>query len=140
MSLFIDKHNRRKSPIALAAFGAALLDLVVFGGLYALLSEPLYRAVSLGSETATTVVHALLIALAGTAVCCLLFFLPDKRVAPYGFAGLAVVLAMFYVAAAAMSAPAQSAPSKTRSLGLMMSLQARRPRGYRGWKPIRAAL
>lgn len=107
MSLFIDKHNRRKSPIALAAFGAALLDLVVFGGLYALLSEPLYRAVSLGSETATTVVHALLIALAGTAVCCLLFFLPDKRVAPYGFAGLAVVLAMFYVAAAAMSAPAR---------------------------------
>ena len=29
MSFFIDKHGRRKSPIALAACGAALLDLAV---------------------------------------------------------------------------------------------------------------
>lgn len=42
MSLFIDKHNRRKSPLALAAFGAALLYFCVFGFLYAVLAEPLY--------------------------------------------------------------------------------------------------
>ena len=41
MSFFIDKHNRRKSPIALAAFGAALLYMVLFGVLYGLLAEPL---------------------------------------------------------------------------------------------------
>lgn len=39
MSLFIDRHNRRKSPLALAAFGAALLYLCIYGVLYALLAE-----------------------------------------------------------------------------------------------------
>ena len=41
MSFFIDKKNRRKSPIVLAALGAALLDLAVFGIAYALLTAPL---------------------------------------------------------------------------------------------------
>jgi len=99
MSLFVDKFNRRKSPLALAAFGAALLDLLVFALCYSVLAEPLYRAVSLGNQTASTLVHAVVISLAGTAVCCLLFLLPDKRVVPYGFAGLAAVLGMFYAAA-----------------------------------------
>ena len=107
MSFFIDKNNRRKSPIALAAVGAALLYLAVFGIMYALLTEPLYHAVRLESTAATTAVHAILIALAGTAVCCLLFFLPDKRVAPYGFAGLAVVFAMFCAAALMLDEPAR---------------------------------
>ena len=107
MSFFIDQNNRRKSPIALAAVGAALLYLAVFGIMYALLTEPLYHAVRLESTAATTAVHAILIALAGTAVCCLLFFLPDKRVAPYGFAGLAVVLAMFCAAALMLDEPAR---------------------------------
>ena len=107
MSFFIDQNNRRKSPIALAAVGAALLYLAVFGIMYALLTEPLYHAVRLESTAATTAVHAILIALAGTAVCCLLFFLPDKRVAPYGFAGLAVVFAMFCAAALMLDEPAR---------------------------------
>ena len=107
MSFFIDKHNRRKSPVALAAFGAALLYLCVFGVLTALLAEPLYRAVRLKSPAATTALHGLIIAAAGTAVCCLLFFLKDKRVAPYGFAGLAVVLCMFYAASLMLSAQAR---------------------------------
>ena len=107
MSFFIDQNNRRKSPIALAAVGAALLYLAVFGIMYALLTEPLYHAVHLESTAATTAVHAILIALAGTAVCCLLFFLPDKRVAPYGFAGLAVVFAMFCAAALMLDEPAR---------------------------------
>ena len=75
--------------------------------MYALLTEPLYHAVRLESTAATTAVHAILIALAGTAVCCLLFFLPDKRVAPYGFAGLAVVFAMFCAAALRLDEPAR---------------------------------
>lgn len=108
MSFFIDKHNRRKSPIALAAFGAALLDLCVFGLLYAVLAEPLYRAVALGGAAATTALHSVIIAAVGTAVCCLLFLLRDKRVAPYGFAGLAVILCMFYAAAALLESAARS--------------------------------
>ena len=107
MSFFIDQKNRRKSPIVLAALGAALLDLAVFGICYALLTEPLYHAVRLGGEIATTAVHALIIALAGTAVCCLQFLLPEKRVAPYGFAGLAVVFMMFCAAALMLDAPAR---------------------------------
>lgn len=99
MSLLIDKHNRRKSPLALAAFGAALLYFCVFGVLYAVLAEPLYRCVRLGSPAATTAAHSAIIALTGTAACCLLFLLEDKRVAPLGFAGLAVILGMFYAAA-----------------------------------------
>lgn len=98
MSFFIDKNDRRKSPIALAAFGAAVAYLAVFGVLYALLAEPLYNAVRFESATLTNAVHSLIIAVIGTAVCCLLFLLKDKRVAPYGFAGLAVVLCMFYAA------------------------------------------
>ena len=42
MSFFIDKHGRRKSPIALAACGAALLDLAVYFCTAALLAGPLY--------------------------------------------------------------------------------------------------
>jgi len=99
MSLFVDKFNRRKSPLALAAFGAALLDFLVFAVCYALLAEPLYHAVSLGNPFAATVIQAVIISLAGTAVCCLLFLLPDKRIVPYGFGGLAAVLGMFYAAA-----------------------------------------
>ena len=99
MSFFVDRFNRRKSPLALAAFGAALLDLAVFGLLYAFLAKPLNDAVSLGSAAATLVVQALIIAVLGTAICCLLFLLKDKRVAPYGFLGLAVLLLVFYAVA-----------------------------------------
>ena len=99
MSFFIDRFNRRKSPLALAAFGAALLDMAVFGLLYAFLAKPLNDAVSLGSTSATLVVQALIIAVLGTAICCLLFLLKDKRVAPYSFLGLAMLLLVFYAVA-----------------------------------------
>ena len=96
MSLFIDKHNRRKSPFILAVFGAALLNLCLFGLMYALLAEPLYHAVAFASASATVAVHGLIVAAAGTALSCLLFFLKDKRIAPWSFGGLAVILGMFY--------------------------------------------
>lgn len=95
MSLFIDKHNRRKSPFILAVFGAALLNLCLFGLMYALLAEPLYHAVAFASASATVAVHGLIVAAAGTALSCLLFFLKDKRIAPWSFGGLAVILGMF---------------------------------------------
>ena len=52
MSLFVDKNHRRKSPIAIAGFFATLLDLCIYGVLYALLAEPLYRHVALSSPAA----------------------------------------------------------------------------------------
>lgn len=98
MSFFVDRFNRRKSPIALAALGATLLDLFIFSVCYALLAQPLYHAISLGNPVATNAAHTLIIAFIGTAVCCLLFLLKDKRVAPYSFLGLAITLCMFYSA------------------------------------------
>ena len=99
MSLFIDKYNRRKSPFALAVFGAALLDFCVFALMYALLAEPLYHAVAFTSPVLTVAVQGLIVAAAGTAVICPLFLLKDKRIVPWGFAGLGIVFGMFCAAA-----------------------------------------
>ena len=99
MSFFIDKHNRRKSTILLTAFCVGFVFAFLFVALAILLAEPLYDLVRLKSEFATTVAHALIVALVGTAICCVIFLLKDKRIAPYSFAGLAVWLCMFYAAA-----------------------------------------
>lgn len=99
MSFFIDKHNRRKSTIVLTAFCVGFLFAFLFVALGIALGEPLYTLIRFDSNVATTVVHAILVALAGTVVCCLTFLLKDKRIAPYSFAGLAVWLCMFYAAA-----------------------------------------
>ncbi|MFR0768544.1 MAG: hypothetical protein ACLSHO_02050 [Dysosmobacter sp.] len=73
MSFFIDKHGRRKSPIALAACGAALLDLAVYFCTAALLAGPLYRTVSFGGETVTSMLHTIITTVISTLLCCLLF-------------------------------------------------------------------
>ena len=99
MSFFIDDKKRRKSPIALVAFITAIFFMVVFGLLYGLLAEPLYHTIFFTSEIMTTLTHSLIIAVVGTAVCCLLFFLPDKRIVPYSFLCMAIVLIMCYGAA-----------------------------------------
>ena len=76
-----------------------LLDLAVYFCTAALLAGPLYRAVSFGGETITSMLHTIIITVISTLLCCLLFLLKDKRVVPYGFAGLAVILLMFCAAA-----------------------------------------
>lgn len=96
MALFVDKNKRRKSPFVMICFCVALLFLCVYGAVYAFLTEPLYLHLSLGSTALTTIFHAFLMSAAGTAVCCLLFFLPDKRTVPGAYACLAVLLAIFY--------------------------------------------
>ena len=108
MNLFVDKNKRRKSPMALVAFVTALGYCLLFGALYALLAEPLFYAVRLPSLFLTNAVHSLIVSVTGTAVCCLLFLLKDKRVAPYGFAGLLVVLCMFYAASTMQTAEDRS--------------------------------
>ena len=100
MSFFIDRFNRRKSPIALAAFAAALLYIVIFGLLYALLAEPLYRAVSLSTPLATTAVHSAIIAAVGTAVCCLFFFQRKKRLVPVAYAWMTFFVLIAYLLSA----------------------------------------
>ena len=108
MSFFIDQHNRRKTTIALTAFCVGFLYACLFVALSILLAGPLYDTVQLGSAAATTAVHAVVIALVGTAICCLTFLLQDKRIAPYSFVGMAVWLCMFYAAALLLEADARS--------------------------------
>ena len=112
MSLFIDpRTKKRKNPVVLISFLTAVLFLLIYGFFFTVLTDPLYRHVALGNPVLTTVVHGLLISLAGTAVCCLAFLLPDKRIAPLGFVALAVFLALSCVAAALLDADARSVMS-----------------------------
>lgn len=108
MSFFIDKKTKkRKSPAAVYAFALAVLFLCVFGALYWSLAEFLYANVYVYSETVSTLLHALLISILGTAICCLAFFLPDKRMVPLGFVGLGVILGMFCAAIPLLEADAR---------------------------------
>ncbi len=108
MGFFIDKQNRRKSPVALAAFGAGIANLILFGMLYAFLAEPLYRLIAFPSADWTNILHSVIIALIGTGVGCLWFLLPDKRVAPYGFVCLALFVILFLLSTILLDAEARS--------------------------------
>lgn len=113
MSIFVDKHNRRKTAIALTAFCLGFVFAVLFVALSILLAEPLYHVVRLGSGAVTTAVHSILVALLGTAICCVAFLLKDKRIAPYSFVGLAVWLCMFYAAAFLLEGEARAYMART---------------------------
>lgn len=99
MNLFIDKNHRRKSPIAIAGFSPRCWTSASTGFCIPCWQSRCTGQLTLPSTAATNAVHTLIIALAGTAIGSLLFLLRDKRVALFGFVGLAVVLVMFYFAA-----------------------------------------
>lgn len=86
MALFVTKEGKRKSPMAVTCFFVDLLFCLVFGGMYALLTGVLHDHLPLGGGMAENWIHCGLIAVVGTAVCCILFLLPDKRIVPYSFA------------------------------------------------------
>ena len=67
MSLFLTKEGKRKSPMAVTCFFVDLLFCLVFGGAYALLTEPLHNLLPLGGGMPETVLHCLIIAVIGTA-------------------------------------------------------------------------
>ena len=83
MALFVTKEGKRKSPMAVTCFFVDLLFCLVFGGMYALLTGVLHDHLPLGGGMAENWIHCGLIAVVGTAVCCILFLLPDKRIVPY---------------------------------------------------------
>lgn len=105
MSLFIDKQNRRKSPSALGVFSMTLMELLLFLVTYAFLLPPVSRAVVFQSGAAAWAVQSLIVSAAGTALSCLFFLVPDKRLVPGGFVGLGVVLCMFCAAALMLERP-----------------------------------
>ena len=108
MSLFFNKDKTLKSPLLLSCFSLGMAYHVIFGILYVILSEPLYRYVRIGSDEFSTMIHAMLIALAGTAVCCLFFGLRDKRIVPGAFVFLAVSLICGYLVTLSLPADRRS--------------------------------
>ena len=100
MSLFVNKDGTRKSPVVMLGFCMGLLFAAVFWVLAMLLAEPLFYHVSVaGNAVLTSALHCMIIAVLGTAVCCLFFLLSDKRIVPIGFAFLAVFMLTFYAMA-----------------------------------------
>ncbi|MGL6197982.1 MAG: hypothetical protein ACRC3H_03515 [Lachnospiraceae bacterium] len=98
MALFVTKEGKKKSPIAISCFFVDILFLGVFMMAYGLLTEPLHQYLYIVNDLISTVVHCILIALVGTAVCCTLFLVRDKRIVPYSFVGLAIIALMFCMA------------------------------------------
>lgn len=93
--------NRTTSPTFMWGFLLGLAFLTVYACTYGLLTEPLFRYFSIpGQPFTSSVLHVLLIALTGSAVCCLAFFLPDRRVPLLAFGWLAFLLALLYALAA----------------------------------------
>lgn len=108
MAFFIDKKGKRKSPFALAIFFAVLAFCLIYFVAFAFLTEPLHRLFGIQNPLTETVVLDLIISGIGTAACCLLFFLPDKRIVPYAFAAYPIVMVFFAVAALGMNVVKQS--------------------------------
>lgn len=98
MALFVTKEGQRKSPIAITCFFVSILFCGVYALGYALLTEPLYRYLYIGNDALSSGLHCTLIALVGTAICCTLFMLKDKRIVPYSFVGLAIIVLMACIA------------------------------------------
>lgn len=92
MSLFLNKDKTPKSSLLLNCFCLGLVFYGIFGGMYAFLTEPLFRYVNVVSNEFSVVLHAVLMALAGTAVCCIFFALRDKRIVPGAFVFMTISL------------------------------------------------
>lgn len=97
ISLFLNKDKTPKSPLLLLCFCMGIVFCVIFGIMYALLTDPLHAYVRVGGETLSTSLHSIIIALCGTAACCSFFVLRDKRIVPGAFVFLAVFLAAGYL-------------------------------------------
>ena len=97
MGFLTNREGKQRSTFLLSVFLLTLADIAVFAFAYSLLSEPLYVHIRFRSDIITTAIHAAIISLTGTAVCCLAFIFPDKRMAPGGFAGLALLFLLLII-------------------------------------------
>lgn len=108
VNLFLNKDKTRKSPMTVYAFLVGLVYCVIFGVAFAVLTDPLYRLMPLNNTVISATLQSIVISLVGAAVCCLFFFLPDKRVALGGFITLAILLAAAFLMTLLLSAPQRS--------------------------------
>ena len=117
--------------MAVTCFFVDLLFCLVFGGMYALLTGVLHDHLPLGGGMAENWIHCGLISVVGTAVCCILFLLPDKRIVPYSFASLPVITIMCVVAAFQLEPAARNMMLYVTFLYTLMPIPCRQ-RGISG--------
>lgn len=91
----------RKSSTLMVGFVLAILFSFIYVIFYSLLTEPLYRYLSIpGMDLLTSFVHSLIVSVLGTAVCCLFFFQRKKRLVPVAYAWMTFFVLIAYLLSA----------------------------------------
>lgn len=89
--LFLDEHGRPKSASFLYSFCLSLLFFVIYALSYGFLIDVIEKAMPNASVTARNIAQSILPGLAGSIVCCALFFVfSDRRLVPVAYIWLAV--------------------------------------------------
>lgn len=97
-NIFYDKETKkRKSPLNLYGFLMGIVFMVIYLAVFLILTDPLHSLQISGHTYLTTALHAVIMSIAGTAVCLLFFLLPDKRIVPAGYIGLTIVALMIVI-------------------------------------------
>lgn len=93
--------RNRKSSTLMVGFVLAILYCAIYIMFYGILTEPLYLHLSIpGMDLLSSILHALIVAALGTAVCCLFFFLPQKQLVPAAFGWMAFFVIILYLLSA----------------------------------------
>lgn len=92
--------NRNTDPSLMWGFLVAIAFTAIYAVVYAILTKPLYRFLSIpGQPLASSVIHIILIALVGSAVCCLTYLLPNRRIPLLGYGWLAFFFVLLLILA-----------------------------------------
>jgi hypothetical protein len=88
--LFLNEQGRPKSAMFLYSFCLSLLFFAIYAASYFFLIDVLESAFAASSVLMRNILQAVLPGLAGTLVCCALFYVfPDKRLVPVAYLWLA---------------------------------------------------
>ncbi len=89
--------TRRTDPSLMWSFLLSLVFLAVYAAAYALLTEPLHRLLTFpGKPLLSSVIHIIIISSVGSAVCCLAFFLPNRRIPLLAFGWVAFFFVLLF--------------------------------------------
>ena len=84
--LFLDKHGRPKSALFLYSFCLSLLFFVIYALSYSFLIDILEKAMPSAGVHARNIAQSVLPGVAGSVVCCAMFFVfPDRRLVPLAY-------------------------------------------------------
>lgn len=103
-ALFLTPEGRPKSAVLLYSFCLSLLYLVVYGTAYFFLIDAIESAFAGSGVALRNIMQSLLPGLAGTIVCCSLWFaIKDRRIVPAAYVWLALFAAASLVTTALLT-------------------------------------